>query len=246
MKSRFSFSGNQLKLLAALFMIVDHVGLLFFPSALVLRAIGRLSFPIFAFFIAEGCKYTKNKVRYFITMALCGAVSQAVYYIFAESLKMCVFVTFTVSIALIYAIYGVKNAIFSKAPTRVKLLLSILVAVAVFGTVVFVVSFFDIDLDYGVSGAMVPVIISLAHKPKNAPEYWDKIDTPPVVFALFALGTAILCIGMPGIQLFSLLSLVPISLYSGNRGKAKLKYFFYLFYPLHLVILWGIFYLTSK
>ena len=159
---------------------------------------------------------------------------------------MCVFVTFTVSIAFVYALYGVKDAIFVKEPTRVKLLLSVLGALLLFSGVIFAVIFFKIDLDYGLSGALLPVVISLAHKPSNAPEYWDKIDTPPVVFVLFAVGCATLCIGMPPIQLFSLLSLVPIALYSGKRGKAKLKYFFYLFYPLHLVILWGIYYLISK
>lgn len=227
-------------------MIVDHVGLMFFPSLLVLRAIGRLSFPIFAYFVAEGCKYTRNRARYFLTMASFAAVSQTVYYFFAHSLKMCVFVTFTVSIAFVYALYGVKDAIFVKEPTRVKLLLSVLGALLLFSGVIFAVIFFKIDLDYGLSGALLPVVISLAHKPSNAPEYWDKIDTPPVVFVLFAVGCATLCIGMPPIQLFSLLSLVPIALYSGKRGKAKLKYFFYLFYPLHLVILWGIYYLISK
>lgn len=246
MRLKFSLSGNKLKLLAAFFMIVDHVGLLFFPSMPIFRILGRISFPIFAYFVAEGCKYTKSKARYFLTMFSFAALTQAVYYVFTKSLMMCVFVTFTVSIAFVYALYGIKDAIFSKDRTRVKILASVLTAITVFGSMIFAVIFFKIDLDYGLSGALLPAIISLAHKPKNSPEYWEKIDTPPVIFVLFAVGTAALCIGAPRIQLFSLLALIPIALYSGERGGAKLKYFFYLFYPLHLAILWGIYYLISK
>ena len=47
-------SGNALKLLAALFMTIDHVGVLLLPHVIVLRILGRLALPIFAFMIAEG------------------------------------------------------------------------------------------------------------------------------------------------------------------------------------------------
>ena len=65
-------SGNGLKLVAALTMLIDHVGMLLFPQVLLLRIIGRLAFPIYAFMIAEGCRYTKNKLRYFLMVFLLG------------------------------------------------------------------------------------------------------------------------------------------------------------------------------
>ena len=43
-----------------------------------------------------------------------------------------------------------------------------------------------------------------------------------------------------GTQWYSLLALPLLLLYSGKRGKANLKYFFYIFYPVHLVVLQGI------
>ena len=45
-------------------MVVDHVGVIFFPHTLLWRQIGRLSMPIFAYFIAEGCRYTHSPVGY--------------------------------------------------------------------------------------------------------------------------------------------------------------------------------------
>ena len=61
-------SGNQLKILAAIFMVIDHVGLMFFPSMIIFRCIGRLSMPIFAFMISEGARYTRNKLKYFLVI----------------------------------------------------------------------------------------------------------------------------------------------------------------------------------
>ena len=59
-------SGNSLKLIAALTMLIDHMGIMLFPNVAVLRCIGRISFPIFAFMISEGARYTKDKTRYFL------------------------------------------------------------------------------------------------------------------------------------------------------------------------------------
>ena len=48
-----TLSGNALKIIAAISMVIDHTGMLIFPGEDIFRIIGRLAFPIFAFFIAE-------------------------------------------------------------------------------------------------------------------------------------------------------------------------------------------------
>ena len=68
-KLRF-LNGNVLKIIAAILMVIDHIGFTFFPSVMILRYIGRLAMPVFAFMIAEGCRYTKDKLRYFLTIAV--------------------------------------------------------------------------------------------------------------------------------------------------------------------------------
>ena len=244
MKIKTCLSGNALKLLAALFMLTDHVGLIFFPSALWLRAIGRLAFPIFAFFIAEGCRYTRSRVRYFATVSAFAAICQAVYYFVTKSSNASVFVTFAISIVFVYTVYSIKDMIFAEAPTRVELFGMIGLILASCAIIVFVACV-RVDLDYGLEGAALPVFAAVAHTPRNAPQYWSKIDTPPTVLALFSLGMLAIALVNRPIQYFSFLALPLLLLYTGKRGRLGMKYFFYLFYPLHLALLWGIYYLTS-
>ena len=63
MENKGILNGNHLKLIAAFSMLLDHAGILLFPQIRMLRIIGRLAYPIFAFMIAEGCRYTKNKAK---------------------------------------------------------------------------------------------------------------------------------------------------------------------------------------
>ena len=53
-----------LQWLAFFTMLIDHMGYAFFPSLPVLRAVGRLSFPIFAFLLSEGFAHTSNLKKY--------------------------------------------------------------------------------------------------------------------------------------------------------------------------------------
>ena len=64
MSLKYGFlSGNTLKILACVFMFIDHLGVIIFPDVYILRAVGRLAMPLFAWMLAEGCFYTKNKLK---------------------------------------------------------------------------------------------------------------------------------------------------------------------------------------
>ena len=104
-QKNFSFlTGNQLKIIALIAMTCDHVGFHLLPQYEFLRWIGRLAFPIFAYMIAEGAKYTKNRLRYFLQMFSIGFLCQAVYYFAMGSLYQCILITFSLSVLLIYAL----------------------------------------------------------------------------------------------------------------------------------------------
>ena len=107
-------SGNALKIIAALTMLIDHIGYMLFPRVIILRIIGRLAFPIFAFMIAEGCKHTRNKLRYILTVGIFAAAVQIVYGVVMRSWKMSVLVTFTLAILLVYLFQFFKDCLFDK------------------------------------------------------------------------------------------------------------------------------------
>ena len=75
-KRKFGLTNNQLKIIAMVSMVLDHVGLLFFSDMIIFRVLGRIAFPIFAYMIAEGCRYTKNRAKYLGIIAGMGTVFQ--------------------------------------------------------------------------------------------------------------------------------------------------------------------------
>lgn len=83
----------QIKFLAAILMVVDHVGVLFFPKVLAFRYLGRLSFPLFAWAIGQGEKHTKNFNVYLIKLIVWGIISQPIYYLVFRSLSLNILIT---------------------------------------------------------------------------------------------------------------------------------------------------------
>ena len=233
------FSGNALKLIAAFCMVIDHIGVIFLPQLTVLRIIGRLAFPIFAFMIAEGCRYTKNKARYLLTLFVVGALCQSVLFLYNHSLKMNVLITFSLSVVLIYALQYFKEALFAASPRISQVMggalifAAALLAVGACGLCV--------EMDYGAEGAMLPLFAALLHPPKGAQSmHLHRFDDARLHALLMLPGLLILALADGGIQFYSFLCMPLLLLYSGKRGKWRMKYFFYVFYPAHLLVLQAI------
>ena len=219
-------SGNALKIIAAITMFIDHMGLMLFPKTLIFRYIGRLAFPIFAFMIAEGCRYTRNRLRYWGGLSALALLCQIVYFLFDSSLYLSILVTFSLSILTIYALDRLKAA-----PCAQNTLIFAATVVGVY----WLNQRFAID--YGFWGCMVPVFAAALHN--------TKYDTLPKRVAVFGLGLVLLSLSHGYNQSWCLLALPLLLCYSGKRGKRKMKYFFYIFYPAHLVLLEGIALLIS-
>ena len=211
-------NSNQLKLLALLTMTVDHIGVHLFPQYPILRIIGRLAFPIYAYCIAEGCVHTKNRKKYLMQMAGMALLCQLVYFFAMGSLFQCILVTFTLSILLIYACDTGSRPL-----TALALLGVAFVTVALPrllpGT--------DFAIDYGFFGVLVPVAA-----------YLGETRREKLLFTAGALVALAWSVG--DIQWYSLAALLPLSLYGGQRGKRRMKWLFYLYYPAHLVAIQGI------
>lgn len=210
-----TLSGNQLKILAAIFMTIDHIGAQIFPQFIALRIIGRLSMPVFAYMISEGAHHTKNRKNYLSGLLIVSAICPITYYIAERSLDQCILVTFSLSVILIYII------------DRKNIILSLLALTACFCLTQVV------NIDYGFFGIVLPLLI-----------YIGKNRTQKLI--LLTSGLVFVSLGTSPIQWYCLLCVPLIALYNGQRGKFRMKNFFYIYYPLHLVIIYFVSLIIGK
>ena len=216
-------SNNQLKIIAMVAMTLDHIGAYLFPQILWLRIVGRLAFPIYAFMIAEGCRHTRNCGRYLGSLAAIAAVCQIVSYVAMGSLYQCIMVTFSLSVGLILLI---KHAQAKKdLLSWVWVAVGMLTAAFLCHGIPHLLPDTDYAVDYGFVGVMTPVLIYL---------FYRKL---PQLAALAAC-LAGLCLDAWAGQIYGFLSLPLLAFYNGTRGTRKLKWFFYFFYPVHLVLIY--------
>lgn len=79
-------TSNALKRIAVIAMIIDHIAWAFLPiddpMAQIMHFIGRITFPIMAYFIVEGFKYTSNIKRYITRMAIFAILSHLPFQYF--------------------------------------------------------------------------------------------------------------------------------------------------------------------
>lgn len=216
-------SGNQLKIIAVIAMTLDHIGVQILTDCEILRIIGRIAYPVFAYMIAEGCRYTRNRARYLIMMAVSALICQLVYFFAMNSLSQCILVTFTLSIALIYAFDNTMTK--RDYASRIVALAQLVIVYLITEILPVVLKNTDFSVDYGFIGVMVPVFVYMGNTKMQK------------LFFLFA-ALLILSVYSGGIQWFCLLALVLLAIYNGERGKMRMKYFFYVYYPAHLVVIY--------
>lgn len=232
-------SGTTLKLIAAVSMLIDHIGVILFPAVPVLRVIGRLAFPLFAFMIAEGADYTRNKLRYFLMVLVLGVLCQAVYFAVGGEPYMNVLITFAIAILLIYALQYAKRTLLREGATWAARILACALPILATGATYVFCRF--VTVDYGFVGCTMPLLAALpSFRGMEAPARLTRIDTIPIRAMMLIVGLVPLCIQNWPVQLSSLLAIPLLFLYSGKRGRLRMKYFFYVFYPLHLALLYGI------
>lgn len=236
-------TSNMIKLIACICMLIDHIGYFLFPEIIAFRYIGRLAMPLFAFFIAEGCKHTSSPFKYFLRTALVGIACQAVtlseqilngriYWIYFNIL-----ITFSFSIIICTALRRFMNAAQTKNKTETCIYgIGFIVAVALIigldilfshSASLFGVS---IEIDYGATGALLPVFAMLS---KNK---WRNLLYFSIGVVLYI---SLFCKTIP-FTWIAIFALIPLVFYNGQRGKRNFKYAFYLFYPVHIAVIYAI------
>lgn len=224
--------GGALKGIAAALMLTDHVGAILLPEVLALRCVGRLAFPIFAFFIAEGYAHTRDFGRYFRRLAILAVVSEipfnlengAVFDLTRQN------VLFTFCLALL-TLRGLEALGRERGFGRWAGCGLVLAAGFAAGEL--------LRTDYGGWGVVTVALLQLCRDGKYA-KLWLLL----AMAAVNGLGMGSLTMPVFGgempIQIFAVAALPVIWLYNGQAGPKGLRRAFYVFYPAHLLVLEGI------
>lgn len=259
-KSRGLFSGSTLKIIACIAMFFDHFGFVIFPKVMIFRIIGRIAFPIFAYFVAEGCRYTRNKLKHFLLIFSVGVLYFVFYLVAFGQVYPSIFLTFSVSILNIYLIDVLRKYVFVKKTENTEngpetvyrvsfLRLTLAALTVVWALLASYIPFHYVLFDYGYIGMLAPVLMSLFDFSKiDVPKKMRFLDSPAVrliflaiICIMLALKNSAMRVELFGfkftVQVFNLCSIPLLTLYNGKVGVKKLKYFFYAFYPLHLGVI---------
>ena len=221
---------NQLKYLAIIAMIIDHIGWTFVDTLSVggqiMHFFGRLTGPIMAFMLYEGYMHTKNVKKYAFRLGLFALISWPAYS-FYETRKI-----FSAQFGVIYTLFLGLLVLWMWDKANIKKWLKVLLTVAA--------CLLSLMGDWPIFDILWPLFLFIyREEPKKQ---WTAFT---IVIAVEVILTNLLCIGgpYPYRQLFQFgaFMVLPILMfcYNGEPGKKNAfnKWFFYIFYPLHLVIL---------
>ncbi len=212
----------QLKWIAIITMAIDHIAaVLVAPGSTtwwIMRGIGRLAFPIFVFLLVQGFLHTRSVNKYLLRLAAFALISEvpfdlAFYGKVLEFSHQNIFFTLFLGLLAIYLVNMTEKALAE------NLILQSFLS----GLAVLVLSFLAALLrtDYDYRGVLLIVGFYLFRRNK----------------ILMGVALAFVVVILFGsIESIALLSIIPIAFYNGEKGKS-MKYFFYIFYPAHLLLL---------
>ena len=235
----WGLSASTLKIIACIAMVIDHVGAFILTDVELLRIIGRIAFPIFAYFIAEGCRYTRNRLKRFLLVFGLAVLCEGAYLIYDGEWNGGIMMTFTLSILLIYEVQAIKRALAKHAWW-----MAVLWILGLAASVILVYGFVEhiLYVDYGFWGILIPVFTALPdYKEGEAPACFKYLSHLPVKLAFCTLGVLLLCMSrglFTNLQSWCLMALPILALYNGKPGRKGLKYGFYIFYPAHLAVIY--------
>lgn len=222
---KHEISQETLKIIACITMLIDHIGSEFVPGY-ALRCIGRLSFPIYCFLIAEGAHYTRNPKKYALRLGIMAMVSEIPF----ELAFFGGYTPYRQNVMLTLLLGFCALQVMKKCPNT---------GLKIMAVVPFALIADFVYCDYGAEGVMIIALFALTRElPHNR--------------LLQFVGMALIFGNMRSAQLFTIgvipvtlqslaaLAIVPIGLYNGKKTTASkaVQWGFYWFYPLHLLLIY--------
>ena len=232
MEKTTGLNANQIKVIAIIAMTVDHLTWAFFPGTQVvwyvylLHIIGKLTAPIMWFFIAEGCHYTRSMGKYILRLFLFAVVSHFAYD-FAFGIPF---------VPLSTGIFNQTSVMWSLAWAVVLVFICSKDEIPKWGKIIsiIVICLISFPSDWSCIAVMCPFFLYM-----NRDKF--KIQARYIVIwtFMYAVVYFIFLDKLYGaLQMFTCLSIPVLANYNGQRGKWKgMKWFFYLYYPAHLIVI---------
>lgn len=240
-----------LKIIAVIAMLIDHTAAAFGPTIIndmwtgsniglfidpygLMRSIGRIAFPIFAYLIAQGCLYTKNIGKYLLRLGVLAIISEPFFDMgfWDGSINFLrdtnIFYTLFLGVAAI-ALYENLQRNFPKVSNLAILAPLPMMAMA-----------WLLSTDYSFFGVGIIFLIYLMRPDSHSGRC---IALSIGMVTLYGLDAITLTgqININGLSMlaFSLISVGLIALYNGKLGpsNAAIKWGFYFFYPVHIAVL---------
>lgn len=213
-------SQEALKGIACFTMLLDHIGATM-VQGYALRIIGRIAFPIFCFLMAEGTFYTKNPRKYGLRLMI-GALLSEIPFDLAFRGRL----TWEYQNVMLTLFLGFLTVeIIQRTEFDIVKLLAVSGGFALAEWA---------NTDYGGFGVLLVVLFSQTR---------GKLWFQTIMVAMFSwminsLKIPVLGILVP-IEMFAIFAMIPIALYSGRKvtSNRAVQWGFYLFYPVHLIIL---------
>lgn len=213
-------SGSDLKWIAIVSMFIDHAAYIFIEKnpylseewnffAIILREIGRLAFPLFCFTLVQGVIHTRDRKKYFARLLLFAVISEVPFdlaFFDVPWYPAYQNVFFTLAMGLL-AIYALDY--FSEKQVLPWVIVIVLMAVAEW-----------LHTDYGADGVLLIVLFYVFRMEEK------KLVLFAGFYEIFLMGIA---------EAGAIFAFIPMHFYNGKRGMG-MKYFFYLFYPVHLLV----------
>ncbi|MEG1013885.1 MAG: TraX family protein [Clostridia bacterium] len=241
--SKETLGGNTdtslLKILALVFMLIDHVGAIFgarfFGGAMELRMLGRIAFPLYAWCLVVGSVKTHNPLQYALRLLLLAVISQPLYMMALGHTWESFNILFTLALGLL-VIEGIRAKFYYSqiwAPALCYLLLGF------------------VSVDYGWRGITFILVLYGARQTRGGliaaflayAMFWGTSSS--AIGSIFGVNLSFL--SWPGLgkvlePFFHLQSMVwlalPLVAFSTHSGLPKMpKWLGYGLYPLHLVLL---------
>jgi len=237
-KIQIETTSASLHVMAMIFMLCDHLWATVVPGNDWLTCVGRVAYPIFAFMIVEGYFHTHNLKKYVIRLLLCAVISEIPFNLVMGSrmfypIHQNVLWTFLIGILCIYINERAKAK--GGRVWRVLIGSASVVIAFILGLIGFV--------DYNYAGVLTVLVFYFFRGRK----WWHFLGQFMFLWyinveMLSGYAYEVKVFGETHFivrQGFALFALIPIWLYRGKQGihSKGLQYFYYAFYPVHLLVL---------